>query len=144
MGTLNRALYLAEDSADAHDLMHLGAAQHLQSVAQSSLRENDFLVVDVLLREPAMRQLSAALLTSTVWFDSTNGLSFAAHFDDGLVLESVRNLAQVSQPLSDTITSYLNLRSNWRSHSLLAARRCGWLSTTQWPWVWSGWAAPVR
>eukprot|EP01034_Spumella_vulgaris_P023136 gene23136-29329_t len=92
---LNRAVHISEEDADVEDLTHRGAISYLQGVATTADADrSDFMVVDVLLKDDALRQMSTALLTSTVWFDATNGICFVAHSDDGLVLPSVKVLAQ--------------------------------------------------
>jgi hypothetical protein len=96
---LNRAVYVSEEDADLEALTHRGAISYLQGVATTvDADRSDFMVVDVLLKEEALNRAGAALLASTVWFDVTNGICFVAHSDDGLVLPSIRVIAQVSYP----------------------------------------------
>lgn len=93
---LNRAVHISSQDADAASLTHTGAIKYLQSIAGGGDTEkSDFMVMDVLLQDQAMRDMSTALLTSTVWFDVTNGGSFVSHPDDGLVFESVKTLTKV-------------------------------------------------
>lgn len=92
---LNRALHVArDDGLPAAQLVHAGAMQYLHSIRRE-VDAHDYLVVDVILQAPAMAHLSALLLTSTVWFDATNGAAFAAHHDDGLAFPTVHTLVQV-------------------------------------------------
>ena len=96
---LNRVVHLEQDAGlSADSLVHAGAIQYLHSI-RSELQAHDFIVVDVILKDLAMRQLTRLLLSSTVWFDVTNGASFAAHHDDGLVFPSVHTLVQVRSGL---------------------------------------------
>ena len=55
---------------------------------------HDFVVVNVALKKPALQALSNILLTSFVWFDSTNSRTFVAHHDDGLAHDAFFQLAQ--------------------------------------------------
>ena len=90
---LNRVVQVSTRDADVANLVHLGAIKYIQSIADTLTA--DFNVVDVLLKDSALLEISKALLTSTIWFDSSNGLGFVSHHDDGLVLESIRTLTQV-------------------------------------------------
>ena len=93
---LNRALHIAEDPVITADrLVHRGAMDYLHSIRRE-IEAHDFLVVDVILQDAAMAQLASLLLSSTVWFDATNGAAFASHHDEGLMFKSVHNVAQVS------------------------------------------------
>jgi hypothetical protein len=58
------------------------------------MSEHDFVVVDTLLKPPALEQISNYLLRSTIWFDVTNGAALVAHLDDGLVLQSVLDIGK--------------------------------------------------
>lgn len=90
---LNRVVQVSTRDADPENLVHLGAVKYIQSIADALTA--DFTVVDVLLKDAALAEMTRALLTSTIWFDTTNGFSFVSHHDDGLVLESIRSLTQV-------------------------------------------------
>jgi hypothetical protein len=94
-GYLNRALHIASDEGVpvAH-LVHAGAMQYLHSIRRK-VDAHDFLVVDVILQDAAVARIAGMLLTSTVWFDATNGAAFAAHHDDGLAFKTVHTLVQV-------------------------------------------------
>ena len=78
----------------AEALVHAGAMKYLRTI-HGELQANDFIVVDVILKEAALQELSRLLLSSTVWFDVTNGAAFASHHDDGLTFRSVQTLVQV-------------------------------------------------
>jgi hypothetical protein len=96
---LNRLVHLESDSSNnaviaSESLVHMGAMNYLKSIA-SQLQSTDFIVVDMIMQVPAMQELSRLLLSSTVWFDVTNGATFAAHYDDGLVFSTVTQLVQV-------------------------------------------------
>ena len=92
---LNRLVHLQEDPGlGAEALVHAGAIQYLHSI-RNELLAHDFVVVDVILKEAALLELSRLLLSSTVWFDVTNGAAFAAHHNDGLAFPSVHTLVQV-------------------------------------------------
>lgn len=95
LSAFNRAVYIHENDANLLQLTHNGALKYLQSIAGDT-EKSDFMVVDVLLQEPALRAISTALLSSTVWYDVTNGDTYVSHSDDGLgVFESVKTLTQV-------------------------------------------------
>lgn len=93
---LNRLVHLPQEGGaiDTSSLVHAGAMQYLKSL-RKELLTHDFLVVDVILQEAALRSISRLLLSSTVWFDVTNGAAFAAHHDEGLVFPAVHSLVQV-------------------------------------------------
>jgi hypothetical protein len=96
---LNRLVHLESDSSNnaviaSESLVHMGAMNYLKSIA-SQLQSTDFIVVDMIMQVPAMQELSRLLLSSTVWFDVTNGATFATHYDDGLVFSTVTRLVQV-------------------------------------------------
>lgn len=94
---LNRVVHLQRDEGVAADaLVHAGAIQYLHSI-RNELQSHDFVVVDVILKDAALRELSRLLLSSTVWFDVTNGAAFAAHHNDGLAFPSVHTLVQVDK-----------------------------------------------
>lgn len=97
---LNRLVHLPQESSafDTTSLVHSGAMQYLKSL-RKELLTHDFLVVDVILQEAALRSISRLLLSSTVWFDVTNGAAFAAHHDEGLVFPAVHSLVQVKDIL---------------------------------------------
>jgi hypothetical protein len=92
---LNRALHIATDEGiPAAQLVHAGAMQYVHSIRRK-VDAHDFLVVDVILQDAALARIADMLLTSTVWFDATNGAAFAAHHDDGLAFKTVHTLVQV-------------------------------------------------
>lgn len=93
---LNRLVHLAPSGVidSSTSLVHAGAMQYLRSL-RGELHTHDFLVVDVILQQAALRSISRTLLTSSVWFDVTNGAAFAAHHDEGLVFPEVHALVQV-------------------------------------------------
>ena len=95
MEHVNRLVHLESDhTLTADSLVHQGAMQYLKSL-RSELHSNDFIVVDVILQTAALNELSRLLLSSTVFFDVTNGAAFASHADDGLVFKSMQSLVQV-------------------------------------------------
>jgi hypothetical protein len=71
------------------------ALQQVHLAVDALLDTNDFAVVDVVLQKAAISHLAGLLLSSTVWFDVTNGKAFASHWDDGLIFPEFRQLAQV-------------------------------------------------
>lgn len=84
-GSVNVVSFLAQDSLSQRSpIAHNAALKNLE-LAIVELKRNDFAVIDVIIDNKIARDLAAALLTSTVWFDRTNGHTFAAHPDDGLV-----------------------------------------------------------
>ena len=92
---INRVLHIAKDPSTAlSTLTHAGALQRLSDVA-SVLRTNDFVVLDIVLEQRASMVMSSILLSSTIWFDVTNGQAFASHSDDGLVYSVFYDLSQV-------------------------------------------------
>jgi hypothetical protein len=92
---LNRALHIATDKGiPPAQLVHAGAMQYLHSIRRK-VDAHDFLVVDVILQDAALARIADMLLTSTVWFDATNGAAVAAHHDDGLAFKTVHTLVQV-------------------------------------------------
>jgi hypothetical protein len=92
---INRAVHIERDPGlPAEQLVHQGAMQYLHSLRRE-VDQHDFLVVDVILQDAAMQKIAQMLLSSTVWFDATNGAAFAAHHDDGLVFKSIHTLVQV-------------------------------------------------
>lgn len=94
-GHLNRLVHLEPDADRAvDDLVHRGAMNYLHSI-RAELQTHDFIVVDVILKEAAQRELARLLLSSTIWFDATNGAAFAAFSDESLVFPTVKTLVQV-------------------------------------------------
>lgn len=92
---MNRALNIAEDlHVSADELVHQGAMNYLHSIRRE-VDKHDYLVVDVILQDAAMKQLSQLMLSSTVWFDASNGAAFVSHHDDGLVFPTVHTLVKV-------------------------------------------------
>jgi len=67
--------------------------------ASQQLNNADFIVIDVILQQHILTELSQLLLESTIWFDSTNGECFVSHFDDGLVYPQFKMLAKVRKKL---------------------------------------------
>jgi hypothetical protein len=51
-------------------------------------------VVDVILTPQVLDSLTDTLLMSNIWFDLTDGWTFMAHNDDGLVHEVFKSLAR--------------------------------------------------
>ena len=82
-GTINHASFLADERITKEKFSYPEALKSLQQ-AYLEINRNDFAVVDILLDTKIIREMSTILLTSTIWFDSTNGKVFAAHPDDGL------------------------------------------------------------
>jgi hypothetical protein len=89
---VNRAFHIAPDSSKAISI-HDGAKVQLKA-ACDSLAEQDFAVVDVILKSQSIKLLTSIFLTSTFWFDVTNGAAFVSHPDDGLVHWQFKSLAQ--------------------------------------------------
>lgn len=58
--------------------------------------QHDFLVLDLLLKQEYLEHCVNALLQSSVWFDSSNGVAVVSHHDQGLIFPSIRVLAQVN------------------------------------------------
>jgi hypothetical protein len=90
---MNRAIHIVNYDIEYESFVHIGAIKHLQAMS-NELLTNDFIVVDVILIEKTLEMLSKMLLSSTIWYDVTNGNSFVAHSDDGLIHQSFANLAQ--------------------------------------------------
>lgn len=94
---LNRAYFVDRDAGiPAEKLVHSGAMQYLRSI-RDQVEYHDYLVVDVILQDAAMAQIGRKLLSSTVWFDATNGAARASHHDEGLVFKTLHTLVQVSR-----------------------------------------------
>ena len=87
-GVINYASFLADDHSTKDKFSYPEALKHLQK-AYLELNRNDFAVIDILLDTKLVSEMSHILLTSTIWFDSTNGKAFAAHADDGLGIYSI-------------------------------------------------------
>ena len=114
---LNRLLHLEPDTGrSATDLVHAGAMNYLHSI-RGELQTHDFIVVDVILKEAAQRELSRVLLASTVWFDATNGAAFAAFSDESLAFPTIHNLVQV---LSKFPFHIVSIYSVTRHHALFS------------------------
>jgi len=83
-GSINSALAIARRLAyGSQKLTHSKALEQLPK-ALNELEQNDFAVLDVVVESRVIKDLSSALLKSTVWYDNANGEVFAAHPDDGL------------------------------------------------------------
>lgn len=116
-GYLNRALHIAADEGiPASQLVHDGAMRYLHSIRRE-VDAHDFLVVDVILQSAAMARIAGMLLTSTVWFDATNGAAFASHHDDGLVFRTIHTLVQVNEELAVYLLDLLILACKLRAAS---------------------------
>jgi len=94
-GSINRAVYLAQEPF----LDQNASMAHSKVLAQlthilAELEESDFVVIDSILQRHVLTSLSHTLLTSTIWFDVTNGQAFVARHDDGLVYNAFARLAQ--------------------------------------------------
>eukprot|EP01038_Epipyxis_sp_PR26KG_P005866 gene5866-8090_t len=72
---------------------HLGAVQRLISVIDI-ITQNDFFVLDTIIKNEYIHKLNIMLMKSTIWFDVTNGNAFASHYDDSLYFKSFSYLAQ--------------------------------------------------
>ena len=79
---------MTTESSLIHD-----AALEQMVVAHAHMAQNDYAVVDVILRPAILSLLSEAALASTIWYDVTNGNAFVAHHDDGLVHDAYARLA---------------------------------------------------
>ena len=53
------------------------------------LEDNDFIVLDGVLKQSTVNSITNFLLKSTIWFDVTNGGALAAHFDDSPIDQSI-------------------------------------------------------
>ena len=72
-----------------------GAMGYIRNV-MPGIDAADFFVIDDVLEQEALSRMTHVLLTSTFWFDVTNGAVFVAHFDDGLVHSAFYHYGQVS------------------------------------------------
>lgn len=72
----------------------LQALTHISQTLEQ-LQASDFIVVDVLVKPKVLTSLTSWLMTSTVWFDSNNGESWASYNDDGLIHPDFASLAKV-------------------------------------------------
>jgi len=75
-------------------LTHTRALQQLPKAMQE-LAQNDFAVLDIVIESRAARELTQSMLMSTIWFDVTNGVVFAAHPDDGLYFPEFQKIGVV-------------------------------------------------
>lgn len=89
----NRILNLANDEM-LNNIGQAGAMSYLKKV-MTNIGHADFFVIDDVLEPSALVTLTQMLLTSTFWFDATNGVAFVAHFDDGMSQASFYNFGQV-------------------------------------------------
>ena len=94
-GSLNRLMHIANEPAYdiSISMAHDGALEQM-ALASAELPKSDFVVVDVILMRHVISSLSNILLTSTIWFDHTNGKAFATHYNDGLAFGIFKRLAQ--------------------------------------------------
>eukprot|EP01041_Mallomonas_annulata_P001798 gene1798-3489_t len=105
-GEINKALFISNEHI-LSTFTHTGAMNKLRGLLQNEFKSNDFIVLDTILENKAGLMLTALLSTSTMWFDVTNGNSFAAHSDDGLIHDSFYRL---SQELEVAVTDILGMR----------------------------------
>ena len=92
---VNRGVNLeSEPKIDVGSFVQTGLLKQLGSAA-SQLSEHDFIVIDGLLTHKTLDMLSKVLLMSSIWRDCVNGMSFAAHHDDGLGYGVFRSLASL-------------------------------------------------
>ena len=92
-GAVNRVHHLARDYRTTA-LMPKGAFQKLASIS-TEIRSHDYVVLDLVLESEVEDVMTEILLSSTVWFDASNGQVFLAHHDDGLVHDIFYDLGQV-------------------------------------------------
>lgn len=108
-GFLNRAVYVSADSQSANSgrpMIHDGAAQQMSFIIDE-LSNVDFVVVDVILTRKSLDKIYNILLTSTIWYDTSNGQAFVTHKDDGLVHSSFSNLAnEIANSLSNELIKF--------------------------------------
>jgi len=91
---INKVIHLAKEPTDIPTFTNAGAMQQL-SLVSKELLSSDYIVMDVVLEHRAAKVLSEMLLSSTVWFDVTNGRSFVSHANDGLVHDAFLTLSKV-------------------------------------------------
>lgn len=90
----NYLYFVSEEPVMATDspLIHNAALEQMV-LAHAHMSQNDYAVVDVILKASVLSSLSTAALTSTMWHDATNGNAFVAHHDDGLLHDAFARLA---------------------------------------------------
>jgi hypothetical protein len=97
-GFLNSATHIIKEPKwifNAGELVcHEGALSKMPELLDG-LRDNDFVVLDMVMENRPARALSSALLGSTVWYDAGNGQAFLTHSNDGFVFEAAHKLGKV-------------------------------------------------
>jgi hypothetical protein len=97
-GFLNSATHIIKEPKwifnAGEQVCHSGALSKMPELLEG-LRDNDFVVLDMIMENRPARALSSALLGSTVWFDSGNGQAFMTHSNDGFVFEAAHKLGKV-------------------------------------------------
>ncbi len=101
-GFLNRIIH-AKNDISTTSFIPDGAVEQLKLISED-INTIDFIVLDEILHEDALRVLNTILLQSTIWFDITNGVVFASHHNDGLFHNSFKGFSdEIAKSLSNTI-----------------------------------------
>ena len=102
-GFVNRIIHI-NDSNFHTNFIPDGAMQQLKLISEV-INTIDFIVLDEILQEDALIFLNSILLQSTIWFDTTNGVVFASHHNDGLFHNSFKTFSDdIARSLSNTIS----------------------------------------
>jgi len=90
---LNKGIFLPENELNEITLLWEAIVQ-LQKLA---LRQNeqDFAVLDVIMPSSILNHLTDLMRMGSIWFDVSNGYTFATHSDDSLYFSHISLLSQV-------------------------------------------------
>ena len=91
---MNRLLHSADDVKEI-SVGQPAAMGYMRSVLTDGIESADFLVIDNALDSSGQDALTRVALTSTFWFDVTNGGAFVAHSDDGMTQSLFYDFGQV-------------------------------------------------
>ncbi len=101
-GFVNRIIQV-KDSTFHTNFIPDGAIEQLKLISEV-INTIDFIVLDEILHEDALKICNSILLQSTIWFDTTNGVVFASHHNDGLFHNSFKSFSdEIARSLSSTI-----------------------------------------
>lgn len=109
---LNRAVHIDSDLNIVGSFLYWEVISQLKQAAKQA-NDVDYFVVDVVVQDPHLEQITSQLMRSTIWFDLTNGAALCSHYDDGLSFHSFKSLSQVS-----VVHSYLRICNTEISNSL--------------------------
>jgi hypothetical protein len=93
-GAINLAYHVSDDISFYKRVSHKAALDNLE-LAYLELKRNDFAVIDTIVDNKVYDKIVKILLTSTIYYDVTNGKVFVSYPKDGLVFKILQDFSQV-------------------------------------------------